>query len=50
MSADKKQTPPSREKKPRTKKYEEPLVVNGSFMDVIKASVKDAKSRDKKKP
>ena len=49
MSEENKGTSPSRAKKPRPKKYEEPLVVKGTFMDVIKASVKDAKSRDKKK-
>lgn len=50
MPTEKKNTSPSRAKKSRSKKYEEPLKVNGSFMDVIKASVKDAKSKDKKKP
>ena len=50
MSQEKKTSPPSRAAKPRSKKYEEPLKVNGTFMDVINASVKDAKSRDKKKP
>ncbi len=29
---------------------EQPLKVNGSFMDIMKAAVKDAKSKDKKKP
>ena len=50
MSVEKKGTAPSRAKKLRPEKYDPPLVVTGTFMDVIKASVKDAKSRDKKKP
>jgi hypothetical protein len=29
--------------------YEEKLAVNGSFMDIIKASVKDAKKKSAKK-
>ena len=33
-------------KKPRAKKYDGKLAVKGSFLDIIKASVKDA---DKKK-
>ncbi|MBS1777825.1 MAG: hypothetical protein JST70_00780 [Bacteroidetes bacterium] len=39
-------------KKERAKKYDKKLVVKGSFMEVIKASVKDAKSKSapKKKP
>jgi hypothetical protein len=42
-----------RRKKPSDKKrgkYEEPLKTNGSFMDLINIVVKDAKSKDKKKP
>ena len=41
------------EKKDTTKKrgtYEKPLEVKGNFMDLIGAVVKDAKSKDKKKP
>lgn len=36
--------------KPRPKKYEEPLTVKGSFMDIMNASVKNAaeKANDKK--
>lgn len=30
--------------------YEKPLEAKGSFMDLIGAEVKDAKSKDKKKP
>ena len=30
--------------------YEKPLEVKGNFMDLIGAVVKDAKSKDKKKP
>lgn len=30
--------------------YEKPLETKGSFMDLIGAVVKDAKSKDKKKP
>jgi hypothetical protein len=43
------------DKKPQTEntrgKYNDRLVVNGSFLDIIKASVKDANSKttDKKK-
>jgi len=40
-------------KKTPTKKrgeYDEKLKVNASFLDIIKASVKDAKSKDTKKP
>lgn len=29
-------------------KYDEKLKVKGSFLDIIKASIKDAKSKDKK--
>lgn len=36
--------------KKRSEKYEQPLKVKGSFMDLIGAVVKDAKSKDKKKP
>lgn len=39
--------------KPKSKrpaKYEEKLKTNGSFMQLIGAVVKDAKSKDKKKP
>ena len=41
-----------KKKKVRAKKYEEKLVVKGSFMDVIKASAKDAEKRrgSKEKP
>ncbi|MBK8450758.1 MAG: hypothetical protein WBO31_09160 [Saprospiraceae bacterium] len=35
--------------KPRQGKYDKPLKINGTFMDVIKAVVKDAKNMDKKK-
>jgi hypothetical protein len=37
-------------KKPRSDKYDKPLAVKGSFLDIIKASVKDAenKTADKK--
>lgn len=31
--------------KPRAKEYEEPLKVNGSFMDVIGAAVKQSKDK-----
>lgn len=30
--------------------YEQPLKVKGNFMELIGAVVKDAKSKDKKKP
>ncbi len=36
------------EKKPRGK-YDEKLAVNGSFMDIMKAAVKDADKKAKKK-
>jgi hypothetical protein len=38
-------------KKERAEKYDEKLKVNGSFMDIVKAAVKDAdkKSAPKKK-
>lgn len=32
-------------KKPRAKKYDEKLAVKGSFLDIIKASVKDAENK-----
>ena len=32
------------------KKYNEKLKVKGSFLDIIKASVKDAKIKENKKP
>jgi hypothetical protein len=44
-----KATKPNKEIKKRGE-YEQPLKVNGSFMDIMKAAVKDAKSKDKKKP
>lgn len=31
-------------------KYEDKTPINASFMDIIKASVKDAKRKDVKKP
>jgi|GEM_PF-2807859 len=37
-------------KSPRPEKYEEKLRVNGDFMQLIGAVVKDAKKKDKKKP
>lgn len=40
-------------KAPEKKKrgnYDKPLQTNGSFMDLIGAVVKDAQSKDKKKP
>ena len=37
-------------KKPKKKaKQDIPLAVNGNFMDIIKASVKDAKNKSAKK-
>lgn len=47
MAKVKKQIKP---KKERASKYDEKLAVNGSFLDVIKASVKHANTSDKKKP
>ncbi len=37
--------------KPRKKRgnYEEPLKVNGSFLDIVKSAVKDAEKKPKKK-
>ncbi|MEO6833126.1 MAG: hypothetical protein ABI378_11440 [Chitinophagaceae bacterium] len=35
--------------KERPKKYDDKLAVKGSFMDVIKASVKDAENKGKDK-
>jgi len=35
--------------KKRADKYEKPLVIKGSFEDVIKASLKQAKSKEIKK-
>ncbi len=43
---EKKETP----KKERSQSYEDKLKVKGSFLDLMKAAVKDAKSKDKKKP
>lgn len=31
-------------------KYDEPLTVKGSFLDIIKASTKDAENKSSKKP
>lgn len=39
-----------KEKPKKRGNYEKPLKTNGSFMDLIGAVVKDAKSKDKKKP
>lgn len=42
----------NKEEKPikeRAKNYNEKLKVKGSFLDIIKASIKDAKGKDKKK-
>ncbi len=47
MAKEKKQVKP---KKERASKYDEKLAINGSFLDVIKASVKHADKNDKKKP
>jgi len=35
-------------KKQRANKYDEKLSVNGSFLDIMKAASKDAKSKSKK--
>lgn len=35
--------------KPRGSKYDEKLAVNGSFMDIMRAAVKNAKDKDIKK-
>ncbi len=34
----------------RPKKYDDKLIGKGSFLDIMKAAVKDAKNKDKKKP
>lgn len=34
--------------KPRADKYEKPLQVKASFMDIMKVVVKDANTKDKK--
>jgi hypothetical protein len=36
-------------KKERTKKYDDKLKVNGSFLDIMKASMKNADDNSKKK-
>ncbi len=42
---------PAQPKKERSKKYNEKLAVDASFMDIMKASVKDANNNSvKKKP
>lgn len=46
MLKDKKETL----KKECSENYNEKLKVKGSFLDLMKAAVKDAKSKDKKKP
>jgi hypothetical protein len=35
--------------KPRPEKYDEKLKVKGGFLDIMKASMKDANSKNKKK-
>jgi len=38
-----------KKEKPRALKYDDKLAVNGSFMDIMKAAVKDANSKPLKK-
>lgn len=35
----------AKKKKPRSEKYEDKTVVNGSFKDLIQAATKDAKTK-----
>ncbi|MCW3106443.1 MAG: hypothetical protein JWQ09_949 [Segetibacter sp.] len=42
-------TKPENEDKPKKGNYQEKLKVKGSFLDIMKASMKDADSKTKKK-
>lgn len=45
----KKAKPKKKSKSNRATKYDEKLTVNGSFLDIMKAAVKDANSKNVKK-
>ena len=45
MVTPKKKTAPKKAAKKRAEKYEKPLVIKGSFLDVIKAAVAPAKKK-----